>query len=137
MIGTLLGALTTRLLQRWMSSRAERVVRTQRLQEAASSLADALTDYRGQLYWETRLAAQSEAVAEQKEEALRESWAARSRVNYAINRLRLATQNERILQLATDARNATFGVQTGACAPHDARERQFAFLAAVAGASQI
>jgi hypothetical protein len=58
-------------------------------------------------------------------------------VNYAINRLRLATQDERILQLATEARNATFGVQTGTCAPRDAREQQFAFLAAIADSSRI
>ncbi|WP_139141083.1 hypothetical protein [Streptomyces qinglanensis] len=134
-IGTLLGALTTGLLQRWVSSRAEHTARIQRLQDAATSLADALTDYRGRLYWETRLATQDEGTPEQ-EEATHESWAARSRVNYAINRLLLATQDERILRLATEARNATFDVQTGTCAPPDAREQQFAFLAAVAEASR-
>ncbi|MEU0103657.1 hypothetical protein [Streptomyces sp. NPDC006267] len=100
------------------------------------ALADALTDYRGRLYWETRLTARAEVTPEQ-EEAMRESWEARSRVNYAINRLRLVTQDERILQLATEARNATFGVQTGTYAPRDAREQQFAFLAAIADSSRI
>ncbi|GAA2083862.1 hypothetical protein GCM10009801_44590 [Streptomyces albiaxialis] len=135
--GTLLGALTTGLLQRWVSSRAEHVARMQRLEEAASGLADALTDYRGRLYWETRLATRSEQSDGQSDEAQRESWEARSRVNYAINRLRLATRDERILRLAMEARNATFGVQTGTCAPPDARERQFAFLAAVAEAARV
>ncbi|MFE9337673.1 pRL2-23 [Streptomyces sp. NPDC007063] len=134
-VGTLLGALTTGLLQRWVTSRAERAAHLQRLQEAATGLADALTDYRGRLYWETRLASRAGATPEQ-EEATHESWAARSRVNYAINRLLLATQDERILRLATEARNATFDVQTGTCAPPDAREQQFAFLAAVAEASR-
>lgn len=130
--GTLLGALTTGLLQRWISVRAEREAGLQRLREAAIMLADALTDYRGRLYWETSLRSSSETTPEQEREARKESWAARSQVNYAMNRLRLSTRDGGLLESATAARDATFGVQTEACTPHEARERQHAFLAAVA-----
>ncbi|MFH8237509.1 hypothetical protein [Streptomyces sp. NPDC018321] len=130
--GTLLGALTTGLLQRWISLRAEREAGLQRLREAAIMLADALTDYRGRLYWETSLRSSAETTPEQEREAKKESWAARSQVNYAMNRLRLSTRDEHLLELATAARDATFGVQTETCTPHEARDQQHVFLAAVA-----
>ncbi|MBX9398839.1 hypothetical protein K4749_35970 [Streptomyces sp. TRM72054] len=113
---------------------AEQAARMERLRDAAAGLADALTDYRERLYWETRLETQAETTAEQREDAMRESWAARSRVSHAMNRLRLTTPDDYILGLAAEARNATFGVQTGACTPTAAREQQYAFLAAVAEA---
>ncbi|MER7057182.1 hypothetical protein [Streptomyces sp. NPDC000351] len=130
--GTLLGALTTGLLQRWISARAEREAGLQRLREAAIMLADALTDYRGRLYWETSLGSAAETTPEQEREARKESWTSRSQVNYAMNRLRLSTRDDSLLELATAARDATFGVQTQTCTPHEAREQQHAFLAAVA-----
>lgn len=133
--GTLLGALVTGLLQHWTSTRAERVARMDRMREAAAGLADALTDYRERLYWETRLATLPERTGEEKEAAVRESWAARSRVNHATNRLRVTTRDHHVLELATQARNATFGIQTGTSTPQEARERQQAMLAAVAAST--
>ncbi|MEJ1202443.1 MULTISPECIES: pRL2-23 [unclassified Streptomyces] len=130
--GTLLGVLATGLLQRWISVRAEREAGLQRLREAAIMLADALTDYRGRLYWETSLRSSAETTPEQEREARKESWASRSQVNYAMNRLRLSTRDDSLLELATAARDATFGVQTQTCTPHEAREQQHAFLRAVA-----
>ncbi|ARQ69462.1 hypothetical protein [Streptomyces marincola] len=134
--GTLLGALTTGLLQRWAAHRAEQVARQQRLRDAAADLANALTDYRERLYWQTHLATLPDTAREKKEEAKRDSWAARSRVNHAMNRLRLATTDDRLLALATEARNATFAVQTDSVAPEAARERQHALLDAVARAAR-
>ncbi|UCM89456.1 hypothetical protein [Streptomyces marincola] len=130
--GTLLGALTTGLLQRWVAVRAEHVAERQRLRDAAADLANALTDYRERLYWQTHLETLPDTAQERKEEARRDSWAARSRVNHAMNRLRLATTDDRLLTLATEARNATFAVQTDSVAPAAARERQYALLDAVA-----
>ncbi|WND39860.1 pRL2-23 [Streptomyces sp. BB1-1-1] len=130
--GTLLGVLATGLLQRWISVRAEREAGLQRLREAAIMLADALTDYRGRLYWETSLRSSAETTPEQEREARKESWASRSQVNYAMNRLRLSTRDDSLLELATAARDATFGVQTQTCTPHEAREQQHAFLRTVA-----
>lgn len=130
--GTLLGSLVTGLLQRWMSDRAAREARLDRLRDAAVGLADALTKYRERLYWQERLRASPESTAESKDEARQESWAARSQVNHAMNRLQLTTLDDRVLRLAAQARNATFGIDASTSTSDEARTQQTQFLAAVA-----
>lgn len=135
--GTLLGVLATGLLQRWMSARAESEARVDRLREAAVGLADALTDYRERLYWELRLKSQPETTSEGRDEALRESWAARSQVNHAMNRLELTTLDAEVLSLAAEARNVTFGIALATNTPDEARAQQTSFLAAAASVTGV
>lgn len=131
-VGTLLGSLVTGLLQRLISDQAEREARLDRLRNAAVGLADSLTKYRERLYWQTRMEASPETTVQSKDKARLKSWAARSQVNHAMNRLQLTTLDDRVLNLAAQARNVTFGIANSTSTSDEARAQQDEFLAAVA-----